>query len=101
MISTALAVLARVLLDRVFSYHHPYVTFYLAVLWSAWYGGLAPALTATVLGAVAAIYLFLPPLRFTAAGASDLLGLDFLLIGIGQRRRCDAGTASGPSSPAS
>lgn len=78
MISTVVAVVVRLLLERVFSYHHAYVTLYLAVLWSAWYGGLGPALVSTGLGAISAVYAFLPPLRQGNGGV--LLGLEFFLI---------------------
>ena len=73
------ATVARLLLDRVISYHHPYVTFYLAVLWSAWYGGLGPALVTTIAGAVAAVVFFWPPLHVTL-NESGILGLEFYFI---------------------
>jgi two-component sensor histidine kinase len=39
----------------------PFATFVLAVMILAYYGGMGPALLATALGAVAGVYLFLPP----------------------------------------
>ena len=51
-ISVVLATILRLILARFFGYHHPYVTFYIAVLLSAWYGGLGPGLTATVLAPI-------------------------------------------------
>jgi signal transduction histidine kinase len=79
-LSAAAAVAARLLLDTVLSYHHPYATLYLAVLWSAWYGGLGPALVTTALGALGAIYFFLPPLHLAAVDKTELLGLEFYFI---------------------
>jgi K+-sensing histidine kinase KdpD len=79
-ISAALAVLARLFLEGVLSYHYPFATLYLAVLWSAWYGGLGPALVTTGLGAVAAIFLFLPPLHPAARMATDLVGIEFYFV---------------------
>ncbi|HEV7298216.1 MAG TPA: ATP-binding protein [Tepidisphaeraceae bacterium] len=39
----------------------PYWTFHIALVVSAWFGGLLPGLLATALGAVAAVYLFVNP----------------------------------------
>ena len=77
--SAAIATLARVLLDRFIGYHHPYVTFYVAVLWSGWYGGLGPALLATGLGAAATALIVLPSLRFLGMDG-NLAGLEFYFI---------------------
>lgn len=38
-----------------------YTTFYLAVIFTAWYGGLKPTLLVIVLGGIIGTYLFLPP----------------------------------------
>ena len=69
----------RVFLDRFIGYHHPYVTFYIAVLWSGWYGGLGPALLATLLGTAGAGLVVLPSLGFLRAGG-NLTGLEFYLL---------------------
>src|SRR5262245_49127774 len=48
----------------------PFVTFFPAVLLAAWYGGLGPALLATVLGGVSATFFFLEPaLSLEVAGS--------------------------------
>ncbi|MBZ5585385.1 MAG: PAS domain S-box protein [Acidobacteriia bacterium] len=77
--SIAVATFARLILERFIGYHHPYVTFYVAVLWSAWYGGWGPALLATGLGAGAAGLFVLPSLRSMGA-AGDLAGVEFYFI---------------------
>jgi signal transduction histidine kinase len=41
--------------------HTPFLLFFPAVMAAAWYGGLGPALVATVLSAVSAHYFLLPP----------------------------------------
>ena len=40
----------------------PFITFFVAVSATAWYRGLGPALFASLLSALLAVYLFLPPL---------------------------------------
>jgi PAS domain S-box-containing protein len=59
--AVALATGARWLLDPVLGDHHPFATFFLAVLFTAWYAGLGPSLLALALGAVAAANFFSPP----------------------------------------
>jgi PAS domain S-box-containing protein len=59
--SGALAICARLILDRVLGYHHPYAVIYVAVLLSAWYGGLGPGLLTTGLGGLGALLLGVPP----------------------------------------
>ena len=46
-----------------FTYRAPVIPFTLAVMLSAWYGGLGPGLVATILGFLAVDYLFLPPIH--------------------------------------
>ncbi len=79
-VSAVLAGIARVLLDRVFGYHHPYAAFYVAVLWSAGYGGLGPALVTIALGALAAIAFAIPPPFVDAQGFGTLSGFEFYFI---------------------
>jgi len=79
-VSAALATAARLLLERVLGYHHPYATFYVAVLWSAWYGGVGPALLAVGIGALAAVLLVLPPPFLDGQGSGSLVGFEFYFI---------------------
>lgn len=59
----------------------PYITFFPAVVFAAWFGGLRPALLATLLAFFLAWLLFVPP-RFslTIEHGGDLLGLCMFLI---------------------
>lgn len=79
-VSAGLATLARMVLDRVIGYHHPYAAFYVAVLWSAWYGGLGPAVLTTAVGAIAAVLFVAPPPFLDAHGSGALVGLEFYFI---------------------
>jgi PAS domain S-box-containing protein len=57
---TAVALLARWLLDPVLGNRLPFVTFFIAVAAAIGYAGLRPALLATVLGGVLALLFFVP-----------------------------------------
>lgn len=61
LIATALALLWRLALDPYLGDHLPYVTFFVAIAFTTWYGGLAASLTATVLSGLAAVWFFIPP----------------------------------------
>ena len=54
MVSIFFATGARILLDPVLGRQYPFPTIYLAVIATAWYGGLRPALVSVVVGALAA-----------------------------------------------
>ena len=80
-ISVVLATILRLLLARFFGYHHPYVTFYIAVLLSAWYGGLGPGLMATVLGVLSGAFVIQPlGVQLNLTGESSFVGLEFYFI---------------------
>jgi PAS domain-containing protein len=100
-VCTALAVLARSLLDPVVGDYLPLATLYGAVAFAAGLGGYRPALLALVLGYLACDYLFIEP-RGTVLhlDARNLVGLILYLfscaviIGFGEalraaRRRAD------------
>lgn len=59
--ATVIALWIRVLLDPWLGTRIPYATFYVAVTWSALYGGAGPGSLAVVLGAVGALYFVVPP----------------------------------------
>ena len=59
--SVALAVGVRLLLDPELGFAYPFATLFVAILLTAWYGGLGPALTAVVLGGFLEVYFVLPP----------------------------------------
>jgi PAS domain S-box-containing protein len=69
---TALAVALRVLLEPVWGATAPFVLLFLAVMLSAWIGGLGPGLLAIALATAAADYFWLEPYRsFTITTAAD------------------------------
>jgi PAS domain S-box-containing protein len=72
-----LATIARVALDQWFGFRHQYSAFYLAVLFSAWYGGIGPALAAIALGATAVILLATGVLP---GAPGTLIGFEFFFI---------------------
>src|SRR5215471_10995901 len=100
-VCTALAVLARSLLDPVVGDYLPLATLYGAVAFAAWLGGYRPALVAVVLGYLACDYLFIEPRgKVLLLDARNLVGLILYLfscaviIGFGEalraaRRRAD------------
>jgi serine phosphatase RsbU (regulator of sigma subunit) len=60
-LSVALATLAGLLLEPELQRHLPFVWFFGALTFTAWYAGFRPAIAATVLSGALAAYLFLPP----------------------------------------
>ena len=76
LIATAIALAWRLALDPFLGDHLPYVTFFMAIVFTTWYAGLAASLTATLLSGLAAVWFFIPP-RFSLAisEGSQLVGL--------------------------
>ena len=74
--AVVVAALIRWLLDPMLGNHVPYPTFFVAVVFAAWVGGLRPALFAMVVGFLLAVFLFVPP-RYTLVivDGPHLLGL--------------------------
>ena len=60
-IATILATLLRKLLDPVLGDTAPFSAYFVAIMLTAWYGGLGPSLVALVSGALLAGYLFVEP----------------------------------------
>lgn len=80
---TAAALLLRLALDPVWHAQLPFITLFPAVMVSGWLGGLGPGLLTTFLAALAAAYLWLPPLRsLSIKGPGEWLGLA-AFIGVG------------------
>ncbi|HET8578496.1 MAG TPA: ATP-binding protein [Methylomirabilota bacterium] len=83
-IVTALAVLVRVGLTPVWGLDVPLITFYPAIMASAWFGGFGPGLTTTLLSALTAHYLWMGPqssVRMTQPGVIVALGV-FVAVGV-------------------
>ena len=80
-LSVALATVLRMALNPLLGGRTTYITYFLALVATAWYGGLGPALVVVALGAMLSAILFLPPeysLRITDPGA--LLSLFLFII---------------------
>jgi PAS domain S-box-containing protein len=61
----------------------PYLQFYPAILFAAWYGGLGPGVLITGLSAVVAMYVLLPPAGIAVSDPADLLSLGvFVATGV-------------------
>jgi PAS domain S-box-containing protein len=76
------AALLRLALHALLGDQAPFFPFLLAVLVSAWYGGLVPGMVATVLGAIFGAYLFTLPFDFRQVLTTNLAvrtGLFFVL----------------------
>ena len=76
LVATAVAFLWRLALDSYLGDELPYVTFFVAIVFTTWYAGLAPALTATVLSGLTAAWFFISPRSSLAvADLSQQVGL--------------------------
>jgi len=84
-LSVALAIGARRLLDPVLGEKFPFSIVFFAVLITAWYGGFRPALAAVILGALALdFFLFAPRGQFALIGLEEQVGMGlFLFTGLG------------------
>ena len=80
--AVAASLLLRYSLKDSFGQNIPYLQFFPAVIFAAWFGGLGPGLVATAISALAAAYFFLPPAGFAVGAASDQLSLG-IFIGTG------------------
>jgi K+-sensing histidine kinase KdpD len=89
---SAAAVAARVLLDPVLGDSHPFATFFVAVVISAWHGGVGPSLLTLALVALSALYMFLPPRNsFEVHNLSDQVGMGlFIVIGLVMASMCES-----------
>ena len=86
------AVLLRLLLSAVLGDQGPYFPFVLAVLGSAWYGGLKPGLLATALGALLGAFPFVQPSLSSWPGNRSVLVVTafFVVIGVTASLVCEA-----------
>ena len=76
LLATSVALGCRLVLDPYLGDHLPYATFFVSIAFTTWYAGVSGALTATLLGGLAAIWFFVPP-RFSLdiTGLSEQVGL--------------------------
>jgi K+-sensing histidine kinase KdpD len=89
---TASATAARVLLDPVLGDTHPFATFHVAVVISAWLGGVGPALLSLAVGTLLALYLFLQPRNsFEVHSIADQVALAvYLFMGLVTAFLCES-----------
>jgi K+-sensing histidine kinase KdpD len=69
------ALLFRYLFRESLGLKVPYLQFYPAVMFAAWYGGLGPGVLITTLSAVVSMYFLLPPAGVAVADPADQLSL--------------------------
>ncbi len=80
-VSIALVTWVRLLLDPMLGNGAPFATLFFAILLTAWYGGLWPAIAALVLGVVSADYFLIEPRgSFGFYGAAEYVELALYLI---------------------
>src|SRR5271168_4548075 len=84
-VTVALATWLRLLLDPLLGDQVPFPTFFLAILLTAWYGGMRPALLAVILAVVFLDYFLIPPRgSFGLQGVAEYVDLAlFVAVGVG------------------
>ena len=76
------SLVVRIALEPVLGDALPYITFFPAIVASAWYGGLGPGLIASLLSGISSVYLFFKPGAVTTAdvvGIVRFLGISALI----------------------
>jgi K+-sensing histidine kinase KdpD len=83
---------ARLGLDPVLGDTHPFATFFVAVVISAWHGGVGPSLLTLCLGTLSAAYLFIQPRHsFAVHGIGDQVALGlYVFIGLVTTSLCES-----------
>ncbi len=83
-LSIVLATGVRLLLDPTLGDHLPFVTYFVAVMFTAWFAGWGPSLVAMGLGFLTATYFFVPPRgSFAVAGLAHQIGIAlYFFVGI-------------------
>jgi PAS domain S-box-containing protein len=75
-VSVAIAIWIRLLLDPALGNGLPFITVFVAIMMTAWYGGFRPALAAAVLGGLSANWFIMPPRgSFALAGTEQQVGM--------------------------
>ncbi|MCP9496305.1 MAG: PAS domain S-box protein [Pyrinomonadaceae bacterium MAG19_C2-C3] len=83
LLSVALIIICRSLLQPVLVEQAPLLLFTLAVMTSAWYGGLGPGLLATSLSTFAGVYFFIEPIHSLVIYDPKDKAVMSLFVGIG------------------
>jgi PAS domain S-box-containing protein len=80
-VSVGLALWVNLLLDPVLGNYSTFPTFFIAIVFSAWYGGLGPGLLSMILGYFAAAYFFVPqPYAFAITKTASWVGLALYVV---------------------
>src|SRR5262249_4520078 len=78
-----LVIVLRWLVIPEWSLAHPYVLVYAAIVLAGWWGGFGPGVVATLIGAVALAYLWMPPIySLRIHDIQDATGV-LVLVGVG------------------
>jgi PAS domain S-box-containing protein len=80
--AVGLATVARLALMPVLGYQFPFLTFFLALVFAAWFGGLGPSMIALAISLVPVPYFLDPPGSLVIEGVHARLGLG-LYVGTG------------------
>jgi len=80
LVMVALAVFVRWIVGEYLGARIPFITFYPAIILATLFGGLWPGIVATVLSALAAWFLFVPPYFSFALGERELVQLLLFII---------------------
>jgi signal transduction histidine kinase len=82
MLATAVALLLRLLLNPLLGTYVPYITFFPAIAFCAWYCGIGPSIWVTILALLAAQYWFIAPTHsLRVAGVEQAVGIvAFLMV---------------------
>jgi PAS domain S-box-containing protein len=90
--ATGLALLVRVALAPWVFEHATFMPFFMAIIGTAWYGGLRPGLLATALSAVAGAFFLLPPYHslWVESGSDRLQLALFGCTGVGICLACES-----------
>ena len=88
----ALATAARFALDPALGNHLPYVTYFVAIMAVARYGGLGPSLSSLAIGSLVTTYFFVPPRGgLVPHGLPNLVGLGlYFFVGLSSVLLCEA-----------
>ena len=81
--AAVVAILLRLALDPVWGSKLPYITFFPAIMLSAWVGGLWPGTITTMIAGVAVVYFWIEPIRsWAVADPNEFVGL-LVFAGVG------------------
>jgi PAS domain S-box-containing protein len=80
LLSIVVATVLRRLLNPIVGEAYPFATIFLAVVFSAWYGGFGPALMASIAGLIAAAVFLAPSAPAGRPAPPALIGLAFYLL---------------------